>query len=62
MVDLRRLSLDSADTVNNNPTLPQPTKPKSSPTTRRDSKNMAKSPEALTEMDLVAFDHVAAGQ
>lgn len=62
MADHNRLSWDSSEAVNINPTHPQPPKPKKNPTARRDSKIMAKSPETLSEKDLVAFDHVAAGQ
>jgi hypothetical protein len=62
MADNNRLPWDPSEAENKNITHPQPPKPKKNPTARRDSKVMAKSPEILSEKDLVAFDHVAAGQ
>jgi hypothetical protein len=62
MADHGRLSSDSSETVDKKQALPLITKFPRIPTARRDSKSMAKPPEALTEKDLVAFDHVAAGQ
>lgn len=58
MADDSKLSWESLQTVDNDNSSPNHKKHSS----RRNSKTMAKSTEALTEKDLVAFDHVAAGQ
>ena len=62
MAEDNRLSWESSKAVNKDSNQPQSPEQKKNTTARRDSKTMAKSPDMLTEKDLIAFDHVAAGQ
>jgi len=62
MAEDSSLSWESSEAVHKDPNQPQSPQQKKNRPTRRNSKTMAKSPDKLTEQDLIAFDHVAAGQ
>ena len=62
MAEDNRLSWESSKALNKDSSQPQSPEQKKNTPARRDSKTMAKSPDMLTEKDLIAFDHVAAGQ
>lgn len=62
MAEDNKLSWESSKALNKDSSQPQSPEQKKNTPARRDSKTMAKSPDMLTEKDLIAFDHVAAGQ